>query len=77
MLKQQPQIVNWCSWIYYSNRNNQIGGWLEVTETLCSVRISLLSGFKKITMCGSDAKIRLEADEGHINLYSKIGGPNR
>lgn len=46
-------------------------------ETLWSVKVTLLSGFEKITLYGPDAKVRLEADEGHINLYSKIGGPNR
>ncbi len=41
------------------------------------VEVELLSGWQAITLRGPDAQVRLEADEGHVNLYSKIGGPNR
>jgi hypothetical protein len=43
-----------------------------LTERLCSVRISLPSGFEKITLSGPDAKIRLEEDEGQINFIAKL-----
>jgi hypothetical protein len=42
-------------------------------ETLCPVKVTLLSGFEKITLSGPDAKIRIEADEGHINIIAKLG----
>ncbi len=45
--------------------------------TLEKVEVELLSGWEAITLRGPDARINLEADEGHVNLYSKIGGPNR
>jgi len=48
-----------------------------VELTLELVEVELLSGWEAITLRGPDAQIRLEADEGHVNLYSKIGGPNR
>ena len=36
------------------------------------LEVELVSGWEEITLRGPDAQIRLEADEGHINLYSRI-----
>ncbi len=40
------------------------------------VEVELLSGWEDLKVYAPDLRINLEADEGHINLYSKIGGPN-
>ncbi len=29
-----------------------------------------------LALRGPDAVVTIQADEGHVNLYSKIGGPN-
>jgi hypothetical protein len=41
------------------------------------VKAMLSSGWEALMLKGPDCNVRLEADEGHVNLYSKIGGPNR